>query len=110
MPWNTWFKKHKNEDVIHILADLFDSRGQPDFIKSDNSSEFTAKAIRKWLEDVGVNTAFIEPGSPRENGYSESFNGKLRDELQNREIFLFVERSTGSDRELAAGIRHDQAS
>ena len=56
-------------------------------IRSDNGPEFTAKAIRKWLESIGVKTLFIEPGSPWENGYIESFNGKLRDELLNREIF-----------------------
>lgn len=77
----------KNEDVMHILADLFIEQGQPDYLRSDNGSEFTAKAIRKWLDDVGVCTAYIEPGSPWENGYNESFNGKLRDELLNGEIF-----------------------
>jgi transposase InsO family protein len=76
-----------NEDVMHALADLFVERGQPDHLRSDNGSEFTAKAIRKWLAAVGVKTAFIEPGSPWENGYNESFNGKLRDELLNGEIF-----------------------
>lgn len=83
----------KNEDVMHVLADLFVSKGQPDFIRSDNGSEFTAKAIREWLEDVGVNTAYIEPGSPWENGYSESFNGKLRDELLNGEIFYSLKEA-----------------
>lgn len=83
----------KNEDVMHVLADLFVTRGQPDYLRSDNGSEFTAKAIRKWLKDVGVNTAFIEPGSPWENGYSESFNGKLRDELLNGEIFYSLKEA-----------------
>lgn len=62
-------------------------RGVPDYIRSDNGSEFTAKAVRQWLAKVGVKTLFIEPGSPWENGYIESFNGKLRDELLNTEIF-----------------------
>jgi transposase InsO family protein len=57
------------------------------FISSDNGPKFTAKAVRNWLERLGVQTLFIEPGSPWENGYNESFNGKLRDELLNGEIF-----------------------
>jgi putative transposase len=62
-------------------------RGIPKHIRSDNGTEFTARQIRKWLNHLGVKTLFIEPGSPWENGYIESFNGKLRDELLNREIF-----------------------
>ena len=73
-----------SHDVIEVLFELFIFRGIPEHIRSDNGSEFTAKAIRNWL---GVKTLFIEPGSPWENGYIESFNGKLRDELLNREIF-----------------------
>jgi transposase InsO family protein len=69
------------------LSGLFLTRGIPKHIRSDNGPEFTAKAVREWLELVGVNTLFIEPGSPWENGYIESFNGKLRDELLNGEIF-----------------------
>lgn len=74
-------------DVIDKLYDLFLFRGVPEHIRSDNGPEFTAKAIRKWLGRMDVKTLFIEPGSPWENGYIESFNGKLRDELLNREIF-----------------------
>ena len=59
----------------------------PDYIRSDNGPEFTAKAVREWLSRGGVKTLYIEPGSPWENGYNESFNGKLRDESLNREIF-----------------------
>jgi transposase InsO family protein len=59
----------------------------PEYIRSDNGAEFTAKAVRNWLQQVGVKTLYIEPGSPWENGYIESFNGKLRDELLEREIF-----------------------
>ena len=62
-------------------------RGVPENIRSDNGPEFTAKAVRGWLNRLGVKTLFIEPGSPWENGYIESFNGKLRDELLNGEIF-----------------------
>jgi putative transposase len=80
-------RKIKNQDVIDVLFYLFIFRGVPEHIRSDNGPEFTAKAVRKWLARVGVKTLFIEPGSPWENGYIESFNGKLRDELLNREIF-----------------------
>ena len=75
------------QDVIDQLFQLFIFRGVPEHIRSDNGPEFTAKAIRGWLSRLGVKTLFIEPGSPWENGYIESFNGKLRDELLNREIF-----------------------
>jgi transposase InsO family protein len=77
----------RSQDVLDQLYNLFISRGTPDHIRSDNGPEFTAKAVRKWLSDLGIATLFIEPGSPWENGYVESFNGKLRDELLNREIF-----------------------
>ncbi len=69
------------------MFDLFIEREVPEYIRSDNGSEFTAKAVREWLSNVGVKTLFIEPGSPWENGYNESFNGKFRDELLNCEIF-----------------------
>jgi len=77
----------RSQDVLDQLYDLFISRGIPEHIRSDNGSEFTAKAVRKWLSNLGIGTLFIEPGSPWENGYVESFNGKLRDELLNLEIF-----------------------
>ena len=76
-----------SQDVIDRLFELFIFKGIPEHIRSDNGPEFTAKAIRGWLNRIGVKTLFIEPGSPWENGYIESFNGKLRDELLNREIF-----------------------
>ncbi len=76
-----------SEDVLEELYRLFLVRGTPEYIRSDNGPEFTAKVLRKWLYRLGVQTLFIEPGSPWENGYVESFNGKLRDELLNREIF-----------------------
>jgi len=76
-----------SEDVLERLSDLFVRRGVPDYIRSDNGSEFTAKAVRHWLGRVGVKTLYIEPGSPWENGYIESFNGKLRDEKLNGEVF-----------------------
>ena len=86
-------RKIKNQDVIDLLFHLFIFRGIPEHIRSDNGSEFTAKAIRSWLNRLGVKTLFIEPGSPWENGYIESFNGKLRDELLNREIFMALEEA-----------------
>ena len=76
-----------SQDVLHTLFTLFITRGVPSYIRSDNGPEFTAKAVRQWLSNLDVGTLFIEPGSPWENGYIESFNGKLRDELLNREIF-----------------------
>ena len=77
----------KANDVIDTLSDLFITHGIPRFIRSDNGPEFVAEILRTWLHNLGVITAFIEPGSPWENGYIESFNGKMRDELLNREIF-----------------------
>jgi transposase InsO family protein len=80
-------RRISSQDVIDKLFDLFILRGVPEHLRSDNGPEFTAKAIRGWLSRLGVKTLFIEPGSPWENGYIESFNGKLRDELTDREIF-----------------------
>ena len=76
-----------SDDVIEVLSTLFITVGIPEYIRSDNGPELTAKALRQWLNNLGVKTLFIEPGSPWENGYIESFNGKLRNELLNREIF-----------------------
>jgi len=77
----------RSQDVLEQLGHLFIYRGLPGFIRSDNGPEFTAKVVRNWLQRLNVQTLFIEPGSPWENGYNESFNGKLRDELLNGEIF-----------------------
>ena len=76
-----------SQDVLARLAELCVARGLPEHIRSDNGPEFAAKAVRRWLGRVGVQTLFIEPGSPWENGYIESFNGKLRDEFLNLERF-----------------------
>jgi len=86
-------RKITTQDVIDQLFHLFVFRGIPDHIRSDNGPEFTARSIRKWLNRLGVKTLFIEPGSPWENGYIESFNGKLRDELLDREIFTTLEEA-----------------
>ncbi len=80
-------RRLSSEDVLERLTWLFATRGVPKYLRSDNGSEFTCTAVRSWLAKVGVRTLFIEPGSPWENGYVESFNGKLRDELLDREIF-----------------------
>ena len=75
------------EKVIDVLLDLFRIRGVPKHIRSDNGPEFIAKAIRRWLGHAEVETLYVEPGSPWENGYAESFHSRLRDELTNREEF-----------------------
>ena len=74
-------------DVIRTLARLFKERGAPQFIRSDNGPEFIATAVKEWLAAAGVTTLYIEPGSPWENAYAESFNSRFRDELLNRELF-----------------------
>ena len=86
-------RKIKNQDVIDLLFDLFILRGIPQYIRSDNGPEFTARTVRRWLARLSVGTLFIEPGSPWENGYIESFNGKLRDELLSREIFMTLQEA-----------------
>ena len=80
-------RRLRSDDVLACLTDLFTKHGPPDHIRSDNGPEFVATAVREWLAKVGVKTLYITPGSPWENGYNESFNGKLRDELLNTEIF-----------------------
>jgi len=86
-------RKLNSINVLDTLLDLFILRGMPDHIRSDNGPEFTAKLVRKWLKKLKVKTLFIEPGSPWENGYNESFNGKLRDELLNGEIFYTLKEA-----------------
>ena len=79
-------RKLSSEDVLERLTEIFSVRGPPGHLRSDNGPEFTATAVREWLAQLGVGTLYIEPGSPWENGYIESFNGKLRDEPLNGEI------------------------
>ena len=86
-------RKLNSTDVVDALLDLFVMHGVPDYIRSDNGSEFTARLVREWLKRLKVKTLFIEPGSPWENGYNESFNGKLRDELLNGEIFYTLKEA-----------------
>ena len=80
-------RKLNSGNVIDALSDLFILRGVPSFIRSYNGPEFIAQAVRGWIKAVGAKTAYIEPGSPWENGYCESFNARFRDELLNGEIF-----------------------
>ena len=80
--------KLKSDDVLESIADLFLSEGLPEYIRSDNGSEFVAKSVQDFLGKINVKTAYIAPGSPWENGFNERFNGILRDELLNREIFF----------------------
>jgi putative transposase len=83
----------RSQDVIDELFELFILRGILEHIRSDNGPEFTARAVRRWLGRLGVKTLFIERGSPWENGYIESFNGKMRDELLDREIFTTLDEA-----------------
>ena len=86
-------RRMRAQDVLETIAELFMDHGMPDHIRSDNGPEFVAIALREWLQRIGVKTLYIEPGSPWENGYNESFNGKLRDELLNGEIFYTLKEA-----------------
>jgi putative transposase len=86
-------RRLRADDVLFCLTDLFVKHGIPEYIRSDNGGEFTAKAVRQWLSRLAVQTLYIEPASPWENGYNESFNGKLRDELLNGEIFYTLRQA-----------------
>ena len=86
-------RRLNSQEVLAVLAELFVEHGPPEHIRSDNGPEFVAIAVRTWLARLGVKTLFIEPGSPWENGYCESFNGKLRDEFLAREIFYTLKEA-----------------
>jgi putative transposase len=86
-------RRLNSTDVIDVLSDLFILRGVPGHIRSDNGPEFIAKAVQKWIHAVGAKTAYIAPGSPWENGFIESFNARLRDELLNGEIFYSLKEA-----------------
>ena len=86
-------RKLNSQDMLHVLGKLFLQFGPPEHIRSDNGPEFVAEAVREWLGRLQVKTLYIEPGSPWENGYCESFNGKLRDECLNREIFYTLKEA-----------------
>jgi len=89
IPRGSW----KDNDVIEVLAKLMITHGTPEYLRSDNGSEFTARAVRKWLQDVGTITTYIEPGSPWENAYIESFNSRMRDGFLNGELFGSVKEA-----------------
>jgi transposase InsO family protein len=86
-------RRLRSQEVIETLADVMLVRGIPGYLRSDNGPEFIAQELRKWLESLGTGTLYIEPGSPWENGYCESFNGKLRDECLNGEIFYSLKEA-----------------
>jgi len=86
-------RRFTGRDIVRILARLFKQRGRPEYLRSDNGPEFIADVVKNCLRDNGVKTLYIEPGSPWENGYGESFNGKLRDELLRREIFRGIKEA-----------------
>lgn len=86
-------RKLTSEDVENTLAELFKTRGVPKHVRSDNGSEFIASKLRMWFKKLELQPLFITPGSPWENGYIESFNGKLRDELLEREIFYSLKEA-----------------
>jgi len=86
-------RKLKAIDVIDVLSDLFILRGVPRHIRSDNGPEFVAKAVQEWIAAVGAKATYITPGSPWENGYIESFNARLRDELLDGEIFYTLKEA-----------------
>ena len=86
-------RKLNSQNVLDVLTDLFIIRGFREYIRSDNGPEFVAKSVRNWISAVGAKTAYIEPGSPWENGYCESFNARLRDEFLNGEIFYTLKEA-----------------
>lgn len=86
-------RKLTSEDVIYALGELFVQRGVPTHVRSDNGPEFIAAKLRLWFEHLELKPLFIQPGSPWENGYVESFNGKLRDELLKRELFYSLKEA-----------------
>ena len=90
-------RKLNSIDVIDTLTDLFILRGIPTYIRSDNGPEFVAKTVRDWIHAVAAKTAYIEPGSPWENGYCESFNARCRDELLNGEVFYTLQEAPSSN-------------
>jgi len=91
--------------VIDTMADVMLAKGVPEHIRSDNGAEMTAKIVRNWFAKLGAKTLYIAPGSPWENGYCKSFNGKLRDECLNGEIFYSLKEADGMDQ----GIGFDLA-
>ena len=85
-------RKLNSQNVLDVLTDLFIIRGSPEYIRSDNGPEFVAKSVRNWISAVGAKTAYIEPGSPWENGYCESFNARFRDKFLMEKYFIHLRR------------------
>ena len=102
-------KRLTSEDVLERLSDLFVHRGVPEHIRSGNGSEFTAKCVREWLGRVGVRTLFIEPGSPWENGYVESFFRLAAGRAAGAGSVRHAARSQGDHQAVAAALQHDPA-
>jgi transposase InsO family protein len=101
-------RRWSSAKVIEALADVMVMKGVPEYIRSDNGPEFVARDLRKWPAATGANTLYIEPGSPWENGYCESFNSKLRGRVLERGDLLLVEGGTGFGRALACPLQHRQ--
>ena len=95
--------------MIETLSEVMLWRAIPEYIRSDNGPEFVARQLRDWLQGLGTRPLYIEPGSPWENGYCESFNGKLREECLNGGDLLLVEGDTDRDRAVAVAVQSDQA-
>ena len=106
---STWPRRPQSDDVLARLAQLFVERGPPVYLRSDNGPEFTATAVREWLQRVGVTTLFIEPGSPWENSYVESFNGKAARRVPQPGALRHPPGSPGGHRGLAPGRQPDPA-
>ena len=100
-------RKLNSGNVIDALSDLFILRGVPSFIRSDNGPEFIAQAVQDWIKAVGARTAYIEPGSPWENRYCESFNARFRDEFPQWRDILQPARSPNPDRKMEETRQHE---
>ena len=103
-------RKLNSAEVIDALTDLFILRGVPAYLRSDNGPEFIALAVRDWIAAVAAKTAYIEPGSPWENGYCENFNARFRDELLNGEVFYSLKEAQTHYRKLENALQHQTTS
>jgi putative transposase len=83
-------RRLRSGDILDALSEVMSERGVPQFIRSDHGPEFVAKEVQSWFEEIGIGTIYIDPGSPWQNGYVESFHNRVRDECLNQEIFLSV--------------------
>ena len=99
-------RRTRSDDVLEVLADLFARHGPPEHLRSDNGPEFTAKLVRRWLARLRVQTLYIAPGSPWENGYNESFNGQAEERVLERRDLLHTARGRRTRRAVAAGVQY----